>query len=155
MKKFLMLFVLCCIVIAGWIFYQQSTVQSIYNGLPTVPCIDTTQPIIQSFSFHLSITISGKPYAIPSTLGYDYGKCLHTIHAKDDNGTIMVVANDKNTYTLGQVFDVWRKTFTPEQIMQYQVSAIHHITVLVNGRKVEDYRNTPLQSGEDITISYE
>lgn len=155
MKKLLMLFVLCCIFLAGWIFYKQSTVQSAYNGLPTVPCIDTTQPISQSFSFHLSITILGKPYAIPSTLGYDYGKCLHTIYAKDGNGTIVVMANDMNTYTLGQVFDVWRKTFTPEQIMQYQVSTTHHIIVFVNGTQVDDYRNIPLKSGDDITISYE
>lgn len=150
-----MLFVLCCIVSAGWFLYQQSTVQSSYNGLPTVPCIDTTQPILQSFTFHLSITIDGKPYAIPNTLGYDYGKCLHTIHAKDANGTIIVIANDMNTYTLGQVFDVWRKTFTPQQIMQYQVSSSHRIAVFLNGRQVEDYRNIPLKSGESITITYE
>lgn len=155
MKKIWMSFTILGVIILAFFLYQLSLAQSIYNGLPTVPCIDTTLPIKQSFTFHLSITISGKPYPINNSLGHDYGKCLHVIYANDSSGTIFVKSNDTNKYILGQVFDEWHKTFNPHQIMQYGVTQNHTIKVLVNNQNVEDYRNIILKPDQTIQVIYE
>lgn len=154
MKKILVFFILCIIFVGGWILYQQSLVQSSYNGLPTVPCIDTTQPIRQSFTFHVSITIHGKPYIIPSSFGHDYGKCLHDIYVDDTSGTIHVETNGNEKFTLGDFFTVWHQTFDSHQIFSYQTNASNTLQVFVNGKPSTLYNHLPITPNADIHIVY-
>ncbi|HXS15516.1 MAG TPA: hypothetical protein VN711_05265 [Candidatus Saccharimonadales bacterium] len=107
---------------------------------------------MQNFSLTINITIAGKPYPIESTIGHDYGKCLHTIYVTNASGTVYIRANDTNTYTLGQFFDVWRKTFTTNQIGEYQSQ--QNAKILVNGKEVTTLRDTPLLPHEDIKVIY-
>lgn len=155
MKKIFGVLVLAIILGISFILYQKSLTQASYNGLTTVPCFDQTKPVLQSFSFHLSIMINNNLYPIDKNLGHDYGKCLHAIYANDTSGNILVKANDVNTYTLGEVFDVWHKTFSPYQIMQYEIGNNHSMKVFVNQQQVEDYRNIILKPNEDIKVIYQ
>lgn len=136
-------------------FYTQSLSQSVYVGIPTVSCQDDTKPIVQKFTFTLHITIDGRPYPLNATIGHDYGNCLHEIYTNDASGKIFVAANDRNTYSLGQFFDVWRKTFTDTQIMQYPLHMKDQLHIFVNGKQVTTGRNTPLLPQEKIQIIYE
>lgn len=129
--------------------------QSTYQGLPTVPCLDYTKPIVQNFVMTIGITIDGKKYPLNPTIGHDYGNCLHDIFVHDASGRVYVEANEQQTFTLGQFFDVWHKTFSQNQIFNYQVDQMHRIQVFVNNKLVSSYRETILKSNETIHIIYE
>lgn len=151
-KKIFILILLSLFVGLSYYFYHQSLSQASYLGLPTVPCQDYTKPILQNFSLTITITVAGKPYPLDAGIGHDYGKCLHTIFVNNASGTVYIKSNDTNTYTLGQFFDVWRKTFTSTQIGTYQSNKPAEI--LVNGQKVTTFRDTPLLPNETIQINY-
>lgn len=148
---------LCFIGILGCsvFFYHLALTQSDYVGLPTVPCLDYTKPVIQDFALTIIISINGKPYSLNPSLGHDYGNCLHDIFVNDASGKVFVKANDAEQFSLGQFFDVWKSTFTPQQIFSYQVGPSHHIVVTVNGKLVEEYRDIILQPNQTIHISYQ
>lgn len=139
----------------SYLLYKQALTNASYLGLPTVACQDYTKPVIQNYSLTISITVYGKVYPLDSTIGHDYGKCLHVIYVNDKSGRVYVKANDNNTYTLGQFFDVWRKTFNNTQMGQYMLNGRNGIEVLVNGKKVSTLRTTPLLPNENIQIIYQ
>lgn len=147
---------ICFIGIIGlsFFFYHAALTQSTYEGLPTVPCIDYTKPIVQNFSFTLSIQVDNKPYPLNPQIGHDYGNCLHDIFVDDSSGKVNVRANDNEQFTLGQFFDVWQKTFTPQQIFDLQTSSTHHIVVTVNGKTIDQYQNILLQPNQNIIVTY-
>lgn len=151
MKKLLIIIPIVFILIASWVLYKNSLHLASYEGLTTVPCFDPTQPIKQNYSFSLSIVIDNKPYPLESQIGHDFGKCLHVLYTNDATGTVNVRANDINTYTLGQFFDVWHKTMNKNQLIQY----LGNVKVEVNGKPVQTIRDTVLSSGEQITIIYQ
>ena len=135
-------------------FYSTALTQSTYVALPTVACIDNTQPIKQNFSLIIAIYISNKKYSLDPTIGHDYGDCLHSIFTNDNSGKVYIKANDTIPLTLGQFFDVWKKTFSKQQIFSYQVTTSHQIKVLVNNIPVNTYRETVLKPNQAITIIY-
>lgn len=146
---------LLIIILLAFFFYRQSLTQAGYEGLPTVPCRDYTKPVIQSYSFHISISIMGKPYPIPKTYGHDYGQCLHDIFAKDSSGTIYIKTNEPENFDLGNFFDVWRANFSRNQIFGYQTANGHTLTVYMNGQKIQSFRETPLFPNTEIKIIYQ
>ncbi len=154
-KKIAILGGIVCIFLGAWYLYQSALTSSVYQGLPTVPCFDTTQPVRQAFQVHITITVDGQPYPLEPRIGYDYGKCMHTMYTTDASGVVYIRANDTSTYTLGQFFDVWHKTFSNTQIMTYKVESGHRVHILVNGKEVNSGRETPLRPNDVITISYQ
>lgn len=154
-KKMLLGILFLLILFTAGFLYKQSLSESIYLGIPTVPCQDYTQPIRQQFTFSLSIHINGQPYPLDANIGHDFGKCLHALYTNDTSGKVYVAANDTNTYTLGQFFDVWRKTFNDAQIMQYPLTTKDTVEIFVNGQKVTTGRSTPLLPNEKIELIYE
>ena len=155
MKKFLILPLLLIVGVTSWYFYQQALTQASYNGLPTVPCIDTTLPIKQSYTFHILITINGKNYPLDKSIGHDYGNCLHDIYVKDTSGKVYVQTNGHEKFTLKNFFDVWHTTFNEHQIFGYQTSGQDTISVLVNGQPVTTFEKTPITPNENISIIYQ
>lgn len=153
-KKFLVIFPLSIIVIVAFVLYKNSLHESTYFGLPTVPCFDTTLSIKQNYSITIKMLVDGKPYPLDATIGHDYGKCLHAIYVNDASGKIYVKANDTNMYTLGQFFDVWRKTFTNYQMGDYVTSSTKKIHVLINDKlaREKNIRDIPLSANTTIVI---
>ncbi|HSD98277.1 MAG TPA: hypothetical protein VLB73_01085 [Patescibacteria group bacterium] len=147
---------LCLVGIIGLslLLYHTALTQSTYDGLPTVPCIDYTKPILQDFHVTLAIQINDKTLQLDPTIGQDYGNCLHDIFTNDSSGVVYVQSNDNQTFSLGQFFDVWKKTFTPQQIFSFQTSSSRHIEVLVNNQKIEAYRNIILKPNQHIIVMY-
>ncbi len=155
MKQLALIAVVVFILAGSYILYNQSIVQSSYNGLPTVPCIDTTLPIKQSYTFTLSITINGQPYALDKTIGHDYGKCLHDIYVNDASGLVYVKTNGDEKFTLGNFFDVWKVTYNKKQLSGYRTGNGKEIKVFVNGKEVETYEKTPITPNAKIEIKYQ
>lgn len=155
MNKIIVIIICSALVlVGGFYFYHQAVIQSSYVGLPTVPCQDFTQPIIKNFSFHLQIQISGQNYPLDPAIGHDYGDCLHEISTNDASGVVHIKSNASHDFTLGQFFDVWKKTFNKNQIFQYQVTKGHSLKVLVNSHLVTTYENTLLKPNQKIEIIY-
>ncbi|HET9946914.1 MAG TPA: hypothetical protein VFQ63_02530 [Patescibacteria group bacterium] len=155
MKKSLGVILVFFIVGGAYLLYSFSLQNSSYNGLPTVACIDATQPLKQNFTFRLAIQIKGENISIPSHIGYDNGKCLRSLYTNDATGEVYVNANDSTQFTLGNFFQTWKMTFNSHQLFSYSTDQSHKITVLVNGKEVTTYDSTPLHKGDIISISYE
>lgn len=155
MKIFVATFCLFLVLVASGILYQSAKTQSVYQGLPTVPCLDYTKPIVQKFSFTITLHILGKSYPIDKMIGHDAGNCLHDIFAKDTSGTIFVETNDTQRFTLGQFFDVWHRTFSKTQLFGYLTDKTHHIQIRVNNKIVNTYRTTVLSPDEAIDVIYQ
>lgn len=145
---------LICVVGLSLLLYHTALTQSTYDGLPTVPCIDYTKPILQDFHVTIAIQINGRSRQLDPTIGHDYGNCLHDIFTNDSSGVVYVQSNDNEQFSLGQFFDVWKKTFTPQQIFSFQTSSSHNIEVLVNNQRVEEYRNIILKPNQHILVIY-
>lgn len=140
-------------VVAAWL-YHNALQQMNYSGLPTVPCLDYTKSVVQSYSFWIQITVAGKPYPLSSHIGHDNGNCLHDIFVQDTSGKVFVQANDKETFTLGQFFDVWKMTFTDHQIGRYILPLSKKMHILVNGQAVTTGRSTLLEPNDYIEMDY-
>ena len=134
--------------------YQMAQSQSTYQGLPTVACLDYTKPVVENFSFTINIKINGQNYPLGENIGHDSGNCLHDIFTNDPSGRVFIHSNDKETFTLGQFFDVWRETFSQKQIFGYQAINGGQIQVFVDGKAIDTYRDTVLLPNEVINIIY-
>lgn len=154
MKYLFIITVFVLIVSLSLILNQFAQTNSIYEGLPTVPCIDYTKPITQRFIFTIHININNSTYPLEKTIGHDYGNCLHYIYVTDTSGKVVVESNDQNTLILGQFFDVWHRAFSQNQIFGYQTSDGHTLSVVANGKNVVNFRETLLTPNEDIQIVY-
>jgi hypothetical protein len=143
------------IFICAFGLYQKALIQPTYEGVPTVPCLDYTKPVLQHFTFSLNILIQGKASPLDHEIGHDAGNCLHEIYVDDASGTVYIRANDVQLFTLGQFFDVWRKTFTEHQIFSYQTTNSHTLSVFINGQKVTTFRETILKPQQEVQIRYE
>ena len=155
MKKIFIFTGLIIVAALSVFLYDKAATQSNYEGLPTVPCLDYTKPVVQDFSLTLKITINGNVYPINPNIGHDFGNCLHDIFVNDSSGKVYVKANDMEGFTLGQFFDVWHETFSQNQIFGYQADSSHTIKVTVNGKTLVTYRDTPLKANEVIEIIYQ
>lgn len=141
-------------ILFAWYFMSVADYQAVYEGLPTAACINTTQKIVQDFSFSITIYANDKKILLDPNIGHDYGNCLHEIFTNDDSGTVHITSNTHDQLTLGQFFDTWKKTFDKNQIFQYQTNNNHQIKVFVNNTSVETFEKTLLQANQKIVIIY-
>jgi len=145
MKFLIIILIFIFILGSSLLLYNYSQIQSSYKGLPTVPCIDPTKPIVQNFSFFLKITINGIAIPLDSKIGHDYGNCLHDIFVNDPSGKVYVQANGNEIFTLGQFFDEWHKTFSQNKLL----------VVKVNGKPVNTYRETVFSPNEVMEVIFQ
>lgn len=158
MKKIIIAIGILVVILTSYYLLHLSNINSSYNGIPTVACVDYAQKTLQNFSFNVSIKINGQLVTLPPNLGHDYGNCLRVVHTNDSSGKVLVTANDTNTYTLGSFFDAWKVTFNNSQIMSYLKNNTHDIVVSVNGKEIAkstNYRSIPLSSGARYIVTYE
>jgi hypothetical protein len=153
-KKWLAVIPLTVVVIGAAYLYRQASTQASFLGLPTVPCVDPTKPVLQNYSLNISIFIQGKPYPLAPSIGHDPGNCLRDIHTNDGSGLVYIEANDMDQYTLGNFFETWRKTFNSGQLAEHAVTSGHSLQVFVNGTAVSTFESTPLVPGSTIGVVY-
>ena len=109
---------------------------------------------------HLDIIINGVYFLVPSQIGIP-GNCFYWLHTHDESGKIHIEAPMLTDFTLGQLFDIWNKKLTNDQIFNYVANANNPLKVYINGTKVPDgtnYRDIKLNTGRsahnEVAIVY-
>ena len=120
-----------------------------------MPCSSFLQPPPQQYRIypHLAIIINGEKITIPANIGVTED-CKRIIHTSDDSGTIDVEPYNDTPLILGDFMNVWEKTFSPDQILDYKTDATHEITMTVDGELSMEYENLILKDNQQITIEY-
>ncbi len=115
---------------------------------------------------HVAIYVNGRMMRLPGGIGitkpplvekystgtfYDVGlyDCLYWLHTHVADGIIHVEAPSKQSFTLGQFFDVWNQPLGPNRLGPVKGAVV----VFENGKKIEgNPRNTQLLAGGVIQI---
>lgn len=118
---------------------------------------NTAEQLVFHNHAHLDIFINGQPYTIPSQVGIVPAKCIYWLHTHDDGGIIHIESPVTRNFTLGQFFDIWKKSFSNVQIFDNIANGTNTMSVYVNGNKINgntDYRNINLNEHDQITIIF-
>lgn len=126
------------------------------NGKKAVLPQDVGIPFSAIIASNAAISPNGQPY------------CLYWLHTHDTRGVVHIESPTQQTYTLGQFFDIWRKTALWDAQGTLAASAGLHmdasfvdainsakasdIHAFVGGKPVSDYHNIPLTAHALITI---
>ncbi len=110
-------------------------------------------PIVLHTHTQLSITINGQAQPIPANIGITE-QGAYVIHTHDDSGTLHVESPIIRTYTLGDFFTIWGKTFNKQCIFEYCTNDTHTVSVLVDGTGTDKFEYMPLLEGQNIQIIY-
>lgn len=108
---------------------------------------------------HLSIIQNNEALAIPQYVGAAPSgstHCFYQIHTHDQSGKIHVEAPAAGTFTLGNLFDIWKQPLTDSNVAGISGLPVE-IFVTENGTvtKVDaaDWKNIELKDHREITIS--
>jgi len=107
---------------------------------------------------HLSIILNNEALAIPQYVGAAPSgstHCFYPIHTHDSSGKIHVESTAAGTFTLGNLFDIWKQPLTNTDIAGISGLPIE-IYVTEGGvvTKVEeaDWKNIELKDHREVTI---
>ncbi len=143
-------------VIAGGAYWASIPSTSLANPLVKegIRC-QTSEALAYHHHVHLDIFISGQPYTIPANTGIIPDRCLFWLHIHDNSGVIHIESPLSRTFTLGQFFSIWGKTFNDTQIFDNVISENKTLKVYVNGKGVAgDYRDIELNQHDEVVIVY-
>jgi len=79
-----------------------------------IPCQNGEQ-LSYHVHAHLTIIANGQPVTVPSQIGIP-GSCFYWLHTHDTTGAIHIEAPSPQTYTLGQLFDIWGQPLTSDNV---------------------------------------
>lgn len=103
---------------------NQNDIFLTYGQKTTIPkSIDGVEcNTVEHLAFHnhtkLLINIDNKPYKIPPMIGIIPGDCIFWLHTHDDSGFIHIESPIKQTFHLGQFFQIWNTFENPAIIKQ-------------------------------------
>jgi hypothetical protein len=112
---------------------------------------------------HLTIFVNGRARQIPYGIGIPgaqtqstsstpfvvSGNCFYWLHVHAADGIIHIESPLRRTYTLGQFFDEWGQTLSPNEVGP----ALGPVTVLYNGNVFKgNPRNVPLGAHTQIQL---
>jgi hypothetical protein len=128
------------------------------NAAPTIDGIqcNTSEGAVTHIHQHLAIYIKGQPFPVPANIGIDNLRgCLFWLHTHSADGVIHLESPTKNTYTLGQFFDIWQTPLSRTQLLTFKANRTHSVRAYVNGRLYRgDPRAIRLTPHERITLEY-
>lgn len=115
-----------------------------------------TTDMATRFHIHpnLEIVINGEKQVIPANIGIK-ADCMNALHTHGTSGEIHVESPQKRDFTLADLFAVWDKTYSRDQIFDFKADEQYTIRETVNGQEVEEYENTVLRDKDEIVIFYE
>jgi hypothetical protein len=90
------------------------------------------------FAVHLDVIVNGRRVTVPAGIGVDArGRLVAALYTSDTSGIIHVESDsDGSAFTLGQFFDEWQVTLTPEQLGGLRFSRYDPVAVYVNRSRV-------------------
>jgi hypothetical protein len=119
--------------------------------VPNVPC-GPTEVFIRHEHAHLTILIRGQIKTVPALIGITTGQFCW-LHTHDISGIIHIESGDNRTFTLADLFAVWRQPLSQTAIGGDGVANGESIQVTVNQ---QPYTGAPetivLRNREDIVL---
>lgn len=125
-----------------------------------VPCLTEDLPEHHSHVW-LQVFLNGSRVVVPAGIGVgrpwafepdgflSTGSCFAWIHTHDTSGVVHIATPQEETFTLGQLFDVWGQTLARGSALGFR----GRLSVLVDGRQVDtDPRAVPLVNLESIVM---
>ena len=108
------------------------------------PCLAKNKPLIQHIHPILKIFVDGQPEKITPDIGLSYD-CEKVLHTHDDTGELHVESQDYRLYTLGNFFEVWKKSFQREGFS---------LKATTDGQEIADPDRIILKDKEEIILNY-
>jgi len=134
-----------------------------HPAVGSIPC-ESTERVTYHVHAHLAVFVNGKPAGVPygigiaeprqarNTAGGPFvasGSCFYWLHVHDDTGVIHVEAANRQTFTLGQFFDIWQQPLSASQVGPQQGTVYAYL----NGEKqTGDPRTIPLAAHNVIQL---
>jgi len=106
---------------------------------------------------HLDVIADGTPVEVPADIGIDVpAQKISPLHTHDTTGVIHVESPTKSaTFTLGQFFDEWQVSLSPDHIGGLTTDSTHQLKVYVNGKvQSGDPTKIVLAAHDEIAIVY-
>jgi putative peptide zinc metalloprotease protein len=106
---------------------------------------------------HLDVFVNGMQVRVPGGIGIDPElRFLTVLHTHGPDGVIHVEAPRRQTFTLGQFFDVWGVRLTSQCLGDYcGDGGDERVRVIVNGQLVRgDPSTLPLQDRDQIVVAF-
>jgi hypothetical protein len=99
--------------------------------------------------------IKGQPFPIPANIGIAHdARCLYWLHTHDRSGVIHIESPQKETFSLGTFFHLWKGQFA-ELRYPPELDLRSGWQVYVNGYAYRgNFTAIPLQSHVLITMAY-
>jgi hypothetical protein len=121
-----------------------TAVRNLHEGqvIDGVPCLVEDLPV-HHIHVHLQIIADGVTVVVPAGIGVGKpwgvgpdgfvatGSCFAWIHTHDGSGVIHLATPEEESFTLGQLFEVWGQRLGPDKALNYRGSVI----LLVDGRR--------------------
>jgi hypothetical protein len=144
------------IVVAGLIALSRIKVPAETGRTTREVALTCTTEMATKFHIHpnLELRINDSPVEVPANIGIKAG-CMNAIHTHDASGQIHVESPEKRDFTLADLFAIWNKPFSKEQILDSKIDEKNHIRMTVNGADSQAYENLVLKDGDKIVIYYE
>lgn len=104
---------------------------------------------------HLSVSVDGKPVAVPANIGIDMQRGgMSALHTHDTSGIVHVESAKVQPFTLGQLFTEWNVALRDGQVGGYVDGKNgRHVAVFVNGTRTSTpLPDLELQDQQDIAI---
>src|SRR5919199_2264831 len=70
---------------------------------------NATEHFLFHIHTHISIFVNGQHMYIPPQIGIIPEKCIYWLHTHDESGIIHIESPIKRDFTVGQLFDLWKK----------------------------------------------
>jgi len=142
--------------------HVRTEVRDLHEGqvVSGVPCLADDLPE-HHIHVHLQIFLDGSPVVVPMGIGVGRpwgvepdgflatGSCFSWIHTHDTSGIVHIATPEQETFTFGQLFDVWGQPLRSGSALGYQGRS----ALLVNGQRVAgDPRHLPLVNLDSIVL---
>jgi hypothetical protein len=128
-----------------------------------IQCNRLVQLAYQTYA-HLQVDVRGRPRSLPGAIGlvnssaqttgttttYAGGLCSYWLHTDSADGVVKIDSPVPETYTLGDLFDIWTEPLTATRVADSR----GRVTALVNGRRWHGSpRTIPLREHETIQLA--
>jgi hypothetical protein len=130
--------------------------QSFFGGLPIdgIHC-DRMEGTVEHIHANLQLFDRAKRVTVPALIGIPQGAgCLYWIHTHTDDGFIHIESPVRQSFTLGQFFDIWGPDLSWTQAGSLRPPRGKPLSIWVNGEpwRGRDPRAIVLRDHETIVI---
>jgi hypothetical protein len=116
-----------------------------------------TQGDVVRFAVHLDVIVNGRRVTVPAGIGVGArSRLIAALYTSDTSGIVHVDSDsDGSVFTLGQFFDEWQVTLTPEHLGGLRTSRYDPVAVYLNGSRVAgQLASVMLTPHQEIAVTY-